>query len=54
MGLQAIKDKTAMDGTEGRMVLVSNLLGRDWQTVQVAMSVFVVFDADGLPKFRPR
>jgi hypothetical protein len=43
----------APDGTDGRIVLVSNLEGCDWQSVRVGMPVTVVFDADGLPRFRP-
>jgi hypothetical protein len=43
----------APDGIDGRIVLVSNLKGCDWQSVRVGMPVTVVFDADGLPRFRP-
>jgi uncharacterized protein len=43
----------ALDGTDDRVVLVSNLEACDWQSVRVGMRVGVVFDADGLPRFRP-
>jgi uncharacterized protein len=44
----------AMDGTDGRVVLVSNLVNCEWQAVHVGMGVGVVFDENGLPKFRRR
>ena len=43
----------ALDGTDGQVVLVSNLADVDWQAVSVGMRVAVFFDQQGLPKFRP-
>jgi uncharacterized OB-fold protein len=42
----------ALEGTDGRVVLISNLEGCDWQAVRVGMAVRVAWGADGLPKFR--
>jgi uncharacterized OB-fold protein len=44
----------ALDGTEGQVVLVSNLVGCAWDAVRVGLRCEVVFDGhDGLPRFRP-
>ena len=44
----------ALDGTEGQVVLVSNLDADDWTTVRVGLPVVVEFDARSLPRFRVR
>jgi uncharacterized OB-fold protein len=44
----------ALDGTEGQVVLVSNLAADDWTTVRVGLPVVVEFDARSLPRFRVR
>lgn len=47
----------AIDGTDGRVELVSNLIGCPWQEVKVGMPVQAVFDdvtpEVSLVKFRP-
>jgi len=43
-----------LDGADRRVVLVSNIVGCAWESVEVGMPVVVSFEADGLPKFRPR
>jgi uncharacterized protein len=43
----------ALDGTDGQVVLVSNLDPLDWQAVSVGMRVAVFFDRSSLPKFQP-
>jgi uncharacterized OB-fold protein len=46
-----------LDGTDGRVVLVSNVVNVDWREVRVGMKVEAVFDdvtpECTLPKFRP-
>lgn len=47
----------AMDDTEGRVVLISNVIGCHWQDVRVGMAVQAVYDdvtpTVTLAKFRP-
>lgn len=47
----------ALDGTDGHVQLLSNIVGCSWEEVQVGLSVNVVFDDVSpdvtLPKFRP-
>jgi uncharacterized protein len=44
----------AIDGTAGRVVLVSQLRVDDWQQVRVGQVVDVIFDEAGLPGFTLR
>jgi uncharacterized OB-fold protein len=47
-----------MDGTDGNVIFLSNVIGMPWEEVNVGMPVEVVFedvtDEITLPKFRPR
>jgi uncharacterized OB-fold protein len=43
----------ALDGTDDEVQLTSNVVECPWEAVKVGMSVEVVFDDAGLPKFRP-
>jgi hypothetical protein len=48
----------SLDGTDDEVVMVTNVVGCDWQEVSVGLAVEVTFEerAEGcvLPVFRPR